>query len=111
MTPDNVHSCVGQTITLTCIVTQETAINWLINFIDRSISDIQHSFLESDHPGKTLNITNNRHHIFTFMLKTRFVSTVTTTVIQDLEGASVSCEDLSTTEIDMSQIHIINGIT
>ena len=66
----------------------------------------------SDLPGVTINVTNNRNNIFTFMLKSRvpLMSTLTTIVVHDLEGASVSCEDLSTNEVDTSFIHIIDGI-
>lgn len=89
------------------------AIRWEIDFVDLSVSDIQKGFLERDQPGETVNITNNRNYLFTFMLKSRdpFVTTVTTNMIYGLEGASVSCEDLSTAEVDTSLIHIISGMS
>ena len=111
MTPDNTHGCVGQKVTLTCIIDQGTAIRWEIDFVDLSISDVQKAFLESDQLGAIINVTNNRNHVFTFMLKSRLplMSTVTTNIVHDLEGASVTCEDLRTAEVDTSLIHIISG--
>ena len=112
LTPDSIISCVGQMVTATCVVPQGTAIRWEVNFVDLSISDVQKGFLGSYQPGETVNITNNRNYVFTFMLKSRnpFVSTVTTNMVYDLEGASVSCEDLSTAKVDTSVIHIISGM-
>ena len=111
LTPDSIKSCVGQMVTATCVIAQSTAIRWEINFVDLSISDVQKAFLGSDQPGETVNITNNRNHIFTFTIKSRLptVSTFTTNMVHELEGASVSCEDLTTAEVDTSLIHIISG--
>lgn len=80
--------------------------------MELSISDVQKAFLESDLLGDTFTVTNNRNYAFIFVLKSRLplVSTMTTNGVPDLQGASVSCEDLSTAEVDASIIHIVNGM-
>lgn len=85
---------------------------WRVDFVDPSLPDIQRAFLEYHPLGKTFVLPNNHGSNFSFVLVSRFplTSTMTTIVVYNLYGSSVSCEDLDSAELDTSQIYSIDGM-
>lgn len=112
LNPSDVHGCPEQMVNFTCTILGGTTLRWRVDFTNPSLPEIQRSFLEKHNIGRTFVVPNTEGFDFRFVLISRepIVSTMTTNIVQNLYGASVSCENLHSLQFDTSRIHNLNGI-
>ena len=111
LTPDIVHPCPGETVTLTCVVTDGDRLYWEVDYSDSSWSDVStQRYSVTDNQGKIIPYTNNVGHTIKFNLtdNTHLTSTASTTVVREMNGTRIYCRDAVNNGAN-AVIYVVNG--